>query len=301
MTTLPRNTILVGDALSELRKLPSNSVDCIVSSPPYFRLRNYGVEGQLGMEATVEDWVAGLRAVFTEAARVLKPTGSLWLNVGDSYSTHKDLGALPKGQLLGPERLLLGLNEDGWIVRNKVLWTKPNAMPTSVRDRLNTTHEYLFFCVRQPCYYFDLDAIREPHRTHRVVGQRTVPDLTNVIGPLAAKRDGLSRPRLNGIPGHPLGKNPGDAWSIATRSFRGAHFATFPEALVRRPIAATCPPGGIVLDPFFGTGTVAVVAEQLGRDWLGIELNPAFATMAYERISKARAPGTSRGQPRLAA
>jgi len=301
MTRHERNRILIGDATVQLRLLPPDSIDCVVTSPPYYGLRDYGMAGQLGLESNVGAWVDAMRSVFAEVARVLKPTGSFWLNLGDSFSTHPRFGAQAKGQLLAPERLLLGLVDDGWIVRNKVIWTKPNAMPTSVIDRLNTTHEYVYFLVRSRRYFFDLDAIREPHRTNRRIGQRRPPDLTKVIGPLAAKRDGLSRARLNGVPGHPLGKNPGDTWSIATRSFRGAHFATFPEALVRRPILATCPRGGVVLDPFFGTGTVGVVAEQLGRDWIGIELNPAYAAMAEERIARARAPVEPRGQLRQAA
>jgi len=299
--TFSRNVILVGDALHHLRQLPSASVDLAITSPPYFGLRDYGADGQYGLEPNVNAWVERMCLVFAEVARALKPTGSLWLNLGDSYSAHERFGAPPKCQVLAPERLLLALVGDGWILRNKVIWTKPNAIPTSVKDRFKTTHEYFYFLVRGPRYFFDLDAVREPHRTHRPTAERRPPNLSGVIGPLAAKRDGLSRARLNGIPGHLLGKNPGDTWSIATQSFRGAHFATFPEALVRRPILASCPRGGLVLDPFFGTGTIGVVAEQLGRDWIGIEINPAYAAMAEERLAKARAPDDPRRQLRQAA
>jgi DNA modification methylase len=310
MTNLPRNTILVGDALARLRELPPASVDCVITSPPYYQLRNYGVVGQIGLEDTVDAWVERLRAVCGEVARVLKPTGAFWLNLGDSYSRHTRYGALPKSFLLGPERLALALVRDGWIVRNKVIWAKTNPMPASVTDRLNATYEVVYFLVRSQRYYFDLDAIREPHRSARRRSARPAP-LTppTWTGPLAGRNDGLLRARAAGQPGHPLGKNPGDVWQLAAHAYRGAHFATFPEALVRRPLLATCPewvcircgapcrrePGcscragvvpGLVLDPFFGTGTVGVVAGQLGRDWLGIELSKTYVALAWDRLSQ---------------
>lgn len=328
MSGLPRNTILTGDALTRLRQLPSASVDCVVTSPPYYQLRDYGSPGQLGLEPTVTGWVSNLRAVLAEATRVLKPPGSLWLNLGDSFSRHTSYGAPPKSLLLAPERLLLALTSDGWLVRNKVVWVKPNAMPTSVRDRLSLTYEPVYFLVRSPRYFFDLDAIREPHRSGGAKAAR--PPLGQApawAGPLAGTQDGLRRARAKGMPGHPLGKNPGDVWSIATRGFRGAHFASFPEALVRRPLLATCPEQvctacgqpwlrrprtdrlgdlvrcgcdaptrpGVVLDPFFGTGTVGVVAQQLGRDWLGIELNPSYVLLAETRLGRKAPPRYQRG------
>jgi site-specific DNA-methyltransferase (adenine-specific) len=342
---LPRNDILVGDAATRLRELPPHSVDCVVSSPPYFNLRNYAIEGQLGLEPTVEAWVDGLRQVMSEVARVLKPTGSVWLNLGDSYSRHRKFGSPPKGLLLAPERLLLALATDGWIVRNKLVWSKPNPMPSSVGDRLNATWEPLFFLVRSPRYYFSLDAIRVPHTTGGARrGSAPIGKRAPWAGPLAGSQDGLRRARPAGQPGHVLGKNPGDVLRIATRGYRGAHFATFPEALVELPIAATCPEAicsrcqhpwrrqvtvrrtgptaptpreryvrtypqrwqtlrevgdlvpcgcgaptrpGLVLDPFFGTGTVGVVARRLGRDWLGIELNPDYVRLAEARLRPA--------------
>ena len=340
--TLPRNTLLVGDATERLGQLPESCVDCVVTSPPYFLLRDYGVDGQLGLEPTVEGWVRGLRGVMTEVARVLKSTGSLWLNLGDSYSRHSKYGAPPKSLLMAPERLALALVADGWILRNKVIWSKPNPMPSSVGDRLSCTWEVVYHFVRERSYFYDLDSIREPHRSRgatkagRVLGER--PEWA---GPLAGSQDGLRRAREAGTPGHVLGKNPGDVWTLSTHGFRGAHFATFPEALVRRPILATCPEAictrcgepwrrqvtvrrtaptapasrdpyvlgypmrwetqrvvgplvpcgcgapimpGIVLDPFFGTGTVGVVAQEYGRDWLGIELQPEYAELARERL-----------------
>lgn len=310
---VPRNRILTGDALVRLRQLPDACVDCVITSPPYYALRDYDADGQLGLEATVDDWVTALVAVFTEVHRVLKPTGAFWLNLGDSYSRHPRYGAPPKSLLLAPERLLLALACRGWVVRNKVVWAKPNPMPTSVTDRLATTHEVVYFLVRSPQYVFDLDAIREPHRSAPQMRKTRPASHGQHVGPLAARNEGLRQGRT-GLPGHPLGKNPGDCWTIAPHASRGPHPATFPEELVRRPLLATCPsrvcascgapwrpltavagpgPGcdcgaghlpGLALDPFAGTGTVAAVAQRYGRDWLGIELNAEYAQLARERL-----------------
>jgi site-specific DNA-methyltransferase (adenine-specific) len=321
-----RNAILIGDSLQRLQSLPTASVDCVVTSPPYFGLRDYGVTGQLGQEATVEDWVANLRAVCQELHRVLAPHGSLWLNLGDSYSTHPRFGAAAKSLLLAPERLARALLHDGWLLRNKVIWAKSNPLPSPARDRLTNAHEFVYFLTKQPSYFYDLDAIREPLRSTRApsAGSRT-PE--TALGHLAGGRDGLVAMARKGVSGHPLGKNPGDVWRIGSASYRGAHFATFPPELIRRPLLATCPPRvctvchspwrrstrrvvfkagqpqarpfvpcdchaptrpGLVLDPFFGTGTVAAVAQQYQRDWLGIELNPDYLPLARARIKGAK-------------
>lgn len=351
MNQLPRNTILCGDAAEQLATLPPASIDCVVTSPPYFQLRDYGMSRQLGFEPDIHGWVAGLEAIFTELARVLKPTGGLWLNLGDSFSRHRRYGAPPKSLLLAPERLLLALAETGWLVRNKVIWAKPNPMPSSVGDRLTLTYEVVYFLVRNQRYFFDLDAIRQPHRSSR--SRRSgadAPDRPGWLGPLAGSRRGLHQ-----TIGHELGKNPGDVWRIATHGYRGAHFATFPEALVRPPILATCPEvicirceqpwrrrvyarrigqvrsagprdrlvnrtggrwetirrvgglvpcgcaaptrPGVVLDPFFGTGTVGIVACELGRDWVGIELSPVYVRMAEDRLRLRQEPPRERGRP----
>lgn len=285
--------ILLGNASDRLRELPEESIDCIVTSPPYFRLRDYGVEGQLGLEGHVDEWVEELRAVARALHRVLKPTGTFWLNLGDTYSTHHRQGAPAKSLLAGPERLLLALVEDGWSVRNKIIWAKTNPMPSSVTDRLSTTHEYIYLLTKSPRYAFDLDAIREPHRS-RPPKRRPEPRPgkyaagTAALGPNSDGDDGLRALKARGMVGHPLGKNPGDVWLTATAHYKGAHFATYPESLVRRIIRAGCPSGGIVLDPFMGAGTTAVVAEAEGRHWLGIELNPDFIRQAEARIQRAR-------------
>ncbi len=327
MSAVPRNQILIGDATERLREIPDGSVDMVLTSPPYFRLRNYEVDGQLGLESHVEAWVAGLRTVATECARVLVPTGSLWLNLGDTYSTHAKQGAIRKSLLLGPERLALALARDGWTLRNKIVWAKTNPVPSSVRDRLSATHELIYLLVRQADYYFDLDSIRQPHTS--TVGKRPAVKERAVEvwrGPNGDDAAGLAALKARGLVGHPLGKNPGDVWPLASSSYRGAHHATFPVPLATRMVLAGCPEKrctacrspykraviralggtavrsalgptcgcvapaepGLVLDPFFGAGTTAVSAEVLGRDWLGIELNPDFAALATERIRTAR-------------
>ena len=321
-----RNRIVVGDAVQRLRQLPDHSVDMVLTSPPYFSLRNYQADGQLGQEATVTEWVDNLRAVAREVARVLTPTGTFWLNVADRYATHDREGAPRKSLLLGPSRLALALNSDGWLVRNQIIWAKTNPMPTSVRDRLAATHETIWLLTRQRSYFFDLDAIRVPH-TSRAVPQADAKESLppSWRGRQADNLRGLVALKVAGRPGHPLGKNPGDVWRLPTSNYRGGHYATFPIRLADRAIRAGCPearctncrapwqravrrlgatairealqPGcachaprepGLVLDPFMGAGTTAVAAQALGRDWLGIELNPDFAALARDRIAAAR-------------
>lgn len=335
MTTLPRNQVLVGDALQQLRTMPASTVDCVITSPPYFRQRDYGVAGQLGAETHVDDWVHGLLQVCRELGRVLKPQGALWLNLGDGYSRHVSEGSRRKSLLLGPQRAALALAADGWLLRNQVIWSKTNPMPSSVSDRLSCTHEVLYFLTRNTRYYFDLDAIRDTPKQSR---HSAAPQSSGVYPPRAAVpstgksarinlNGGLSKLRAAGRSAHPGGKNPGDVWRLPTASYRGAHFATFPVELLRRPLLSTCPalvcrscglawrrqpertPGpvvvasplepactchaeaqpGIVLDPFLGAGTVALAAEQHRRAWLGIELNPAFAQLTEDRLQAWRA------------
>jgi site-specific DNA-methyltransferase (adenine-specific) len=325
MKTLPRNVILAGDARTRLSELLAESVDCVITSPPYFHLRDYEVSGQLGQEHSVEEWVANLRAVFGELARVLKPHGSVWLNVSDGYSRHRSWGAPPKGLLAAPERILLALMADGWLCRNKIVWAKPSPMPQSATDRLSPTYEVVYFLVRQADYYFDLDAIRIPHRSIKRAGR---PQPREAGRTYVGGNSGLGALKAAGRVGHRNGKNPGDLWTIPSASYRGAHFATFPEALVERPLLASTPERictqcdrpwrrpvrvltlhtsegartirktgelsrcdcfapsrpGIVLDPFCGSGTVGAVAARHRRDWLGIELSPAYRRFAERRL-----------------
>jgi len=329
MNRLPRNQILVGDARHVLDTLPAESLDCVITSPPYFRLRNYQHGRQIGLENHVDDYVHELLLVARKLARVLKSSGAMWLNLGDTFSRTLAQGAPEKSLVLAPERLALELTNDGWILRNKVIWAKTNPMPTSVRDRLSCTHDVVYFFVRERRYFFDLDAIRMPY-TSRPSGRArkgsawSVP--ANWRGPSVGSHTGLDRLKAQGLVGHALGKNPGDVWPLATAGYHGAHHSVFPEKLVERPLLATCPEKvctscgkpwlrepfkrlghlavagelrascdchaaaqpGIVLDPFIGSGTIAAAATRLGRHWLGIELNPAFVSMADERLRQLR-------------
>lgn len=328
---VPRNQILTGDAATVLLSLPTASIDSIVTSPPYFRLRDYGHPDQLGLEGHVDAWVQDLREVHMECARILVPTGTLWLNLGDAYSTHRREGAARKSLLLGPERLALALAEDGWIIRNKVVWAKTNTIPSSVTDRFSTKHEVIYLLTRSQRYYFDLDSLRlshssRPPKPRRSTGPVARRDTTRPswLGPNSDGDSGLAAMHREGIIGHPLGKNPGDVWQLGVSQYRGAHFATYPEQLVerlvtagsplmrcsecrapwtrqlvrhgrkasRRPPRSSCQCGaraepGLVLDPFIGSGTTAISAAKLGRDWLGVELNPAFVELAQRRIAEA--------------
>ncbi|MGA8726016.1 MAG: site-specific DNA-methyltransferase [Acidimicrobiales bacterium] len=321
----PRNTVLVGDVRKRLAELVPDSVDCVVTSPPYFGLRNYQVDGQIGLEDSVTAWVDELVSVADGLAEALHPEGTFWLNLGDAYSRHLRFGSPPKSLLLGPERLALALTERGWVLRNKIVWAKRNPQPSSVTDRLSATWESVYLFVRSSQYWFDLDAVRVPHLSRPPRSPTKTDPPTSPppwAGPLAGTNSGLARLKAAGRPGHRLGKNPGDVWSHATAGSPGAHFAVFPESLIERPILAGCPERvceacgrgwrrrrsdrndqgviepqcscdapwrrGLVLDPFFGSGTVGVVTERLQRDWLGIELNPKFAQLARERIRSMR-------------
>ncbi len=269
-------SLLIGDCRDILKTVPDNHVDCVVTSPPYFGLRDYGNDRQMGLETNREEYVAGMVEVFREVRRVLKPAGTLWLNIADSYNAAGRKGhgatqglkqqtlrasalqkdwvrptdptAKPK-ELLGiPWRLALALSDDGWYLRQDIIWSKPNPMPESVKDRATKAHEYLFMFSKSERYYFDYDAFQEP------------------------ARNGVSR------------RNRRSVWELAAKPYKGGHFATFPAGLVLPAILAGSPKGGIILDPFGGSGTVAGVAEALGRDSLIIELNPEYSELVPDRI-----------------
>jgi len=304
--------------------MPADSADCIVTSPPYWAKRDYGVRGQYGHEPDPAAYVETLRLVFREARRVLARDGTCWLNVGDSYSTgssaatglHSYLGRNLAGRhtvgmgsknLLGlPWRAALALQDDGWIIRNAIVWHKPNAMPESVRDRVSCRYELIFLLVSSRAYWFDLDPIRVPRADLRRPAQRAETTRPRGFksdsrrprsgrppkyGPHAVEVLGAQR-YGNGRCGrtHPNGRNPGDVWAIPTRPFPGQHFAAFPIDIPTRCIQAGCKPGGTVLDPFCGTGTTGLAALALGRLFTGIELSPAFAALAAERLRHADQP-----------
>lgn len=288
-------TLWHGDSLTVLRDLPSGSVDCCVTSPPYFGLRDYGVDGQLGAEASPAEYVENLRAVFAEVRRVLADDGTLWLNLGDSYSTYAGnrgvsttgfsrndpMPAAPKGaglsgdrpakNLLGiPWRVAFALQDDGWILRNSIIWHKPNAMPESVMDRLSTRHENVFMLSKRARYWFDLDAVREPH-----VSEPGREGANCLRGQKAMRPVGPNSGNYS-----EGGRNPGDVWSIPTQPYPGAHFAVMPSTLAERCVLAGCKPGGTVLDPFSGSGTTGMAAAKHGRRYVGIDLNADYLDLS---------------------
>ena len=302
-------TLYQGDAADVLSQLEAGSVDCIVTSPPYFGLRDYGVDGQIGAEDTPAAFVERLVGVFREARRVLADDGTLWLNLGDSYVHKKASGTqgvtgqrasrtftasasggwagIPEKNLLGiPWRVAFALQDDGWVLRNDIIWHKPNPMPMSVKDRLNAAHEHVFLFSKSRRYWFDLDPIRdEPRMTADDITRASRTDhapnqyVTAATGNTRASR---SRPisEVMGSFDEVKGRNPGDVWTIATQPFPGAHFATFPPALPERCILAGCKPGGTVLDPFSGSGTTGFAAAKHGRRYIGIDLNPDYLELS---------------------
>lgn len=275
------NVIINGDARAALRSCPSELFDTIVTSPPYFGQRDYGVAGQIGAENSPQEYIDDLVLVLREARRCLRDDGTLWLNLGDKY---QDL------QLLGmPWRVALALVDDGWMLRSDVIWQKPNAMPSSVKTRPTCDHEYVFLLSKCKDYFYDADAIREPHVTFsehsKMRGGR------NHLGksgstPEKGKNGGnanLHNARWDQY-FHPLGRNKRTVWSVPLSKFREAHFAVFPERLIEPCVLAGSRRGGLVLDPFFGSGTTGVVARNNGRRFVGVELNAEYCEIAQRRL-----------------
>ena len=270
-----------GNATSVLQDFPSNSIDCIITSPPYFSQRNYSTSTQIGNESSPIEYVRNLRVVFSECKRILKDSGTLWLNIGDKYF---------RGHLLGlPWRTAFALQDDGWMLRSDIIWHKPNAMPSSVKSRPTVDHEYIFLFTKTLDYYYDVDAVREPHVTFtsesRMKGGRN--HFGKVNGTPETGKNGGDSNLHDGRwdqAFHPKGRNRRTVWSIPLSKFREAHFAVFPEKLVELCLLAGCPENGIVLDPFLGSGTTAVVAQKFGRHYLGIDNNSQFCEMARHRL-----------------
>ena len=304
--------IIPGDCIEGLRTLPDASVHCCVTSPPYWGLRDYGHNGQIGLESTPEAYVARMVEVFREVRRVLRDDGTCWVNLGDSYNgiggpgkqdggpigptaavaivgtKGRRIGGLKAKDLVGiPWRVAFALQADGWWLRQDIIWHKPNPMPESVRDRCTKAHEYVFLLTKSERYFYDADAVSEPAV---YAGKRVV---------LSDKS--LSRGQAKGAGVNPSGnalvdsvvvkdrRNKRSVWTVATRSYSGAHFATMPTTLVEPCILAGCPEGGTVLDPVAGSGTTLAVGAELGRSGIGCELNPEYIELAEQRIAKAKA------------
>ncbi|EMY4501217.1 site-specific DNA-methyltransferase [Salmonella enterica subsp. enterica] len=266
--------IIVGDAREVIQELDSNIFDCVVTSPPYWGLRDYGNGGQIGAEDNVNDYISDLVLLFREIRRTLKDDGTLWLNIGDSYTsggrTWRDKddknkgramtyrpptpeGLKPKDLIGVPWRLAFALQNDGWYLRTDIIWNKPNCQPESVRDRPTRSHEYIFLLSKGKKYYYDWESIKEP----------------------------AADPKMGK-------KNRRTVWNINTEPYPGSHFAVYPRAMARLCVLAGSRPGGKVLDPFFGSGTTGIVCQELDRECIGIELNDEYASLAKERLLRGR-------------
>jgi DNA modification methylase len=318
---LPINQILNGDALTHLKEIPKKSINMVMTSPPYWALRDYGVEGQLGLETNFEEYVKRLCDIFDEVKRVLRDDGTCWVNLGDTYSSQssysdkgrqgfekktdnmcklmakrfdkertgkqstrsgrgRNASAPEKSLCLIPMRFAIEMVNRGWVLRNVIIWHKPNAMPSSVKDRFTVDFEYLFFFSKKKKYYFETqyEAYTEP--MNRWGGDK-----------LKAKGDstwdegtGQTTYRNRNMRPNSQGRNKRTTWTINPKPFKEAHFAVYPEELCETPIKAGCPENGIILDPFFGSGTTGLVALKQGKKFIGIELNPSYIEIAKRRI-----------------
>ena len=311
--------IIEGDCIEGMRTLADGSVNCCVTSPPYFGLRDYGHKGQIGLEETPDDYVQKMVEVFREVRRVLRDDGTLWLNLGDSYAaarggTHQPAETLAGGKggrtddggrvnrdrhdgynptrnaraiglkhkdLIGiPWRVAFALQADGWYLRQDIIWHKPNPMPESVRDRCTKAHEYIFLLSKSERYYFESEAIKEPS----ITGDTRKPYGSDGAWQMDGRNkwdEGKGSQRVNA---DPTSRNRRSVWTVATRPYKGAHFATFPPDLIRPCILAGCPKDGTVLDPFGGSGTTAQVALEEGRKAVLCELNADYIALAHKRL-----------------
>lgn len=316
------NEIICGNSLSVLRGLADESVDCVITSPPYWGLRDYGVDGQLGLEPHFNEYISKLIAIFDEVKRVLKSEGTCWVNLGDTYSGNKEgkTDAKVSGYLKEtttrlhkkavirekclcqiPSRFAIAMTDRGWILRNRIIWNKPNAMPDSVNDRFTVDFEDIFFFVKSKKYYFeqqleksiwgdkDARAINGPSSG----GKAKSGNYAINKGGAFRKQDKINKPTYTGFNNRyqpVVMRNCRTVWVVSTKPYSGAHFATYPETLVEKMILPGCPKGGIILDPFFGAGTTGVVAKKLGRNYLGIELNKSYCEIARKRIEGVTVP-----------
>ena len=302
--TMELNIIHNTDCRSGLKTIPDNSIDCCVTSPPYYGLRDYGVKNQIGLEKTPEEYIAVMTGIFMEVYRVLTPDGTLWLNIGDSYggsyrgwgdnkrnskcqrfasyanipNAYTGNGIKPKDLIGIPWMLAFALRNAGWYLRQDIIWHKLNPMPESVQDRCTKSHEYIFLFSKSAKYYFDNEAILEPAKYD---GRK---DTFYKGGDKDMNRTAHERwaNKIDGLPA----RNKRDVWSVCTKSEKESHFAVFPDTLIADCIRAGCPENGIVLDPFMGSGTTAVVARKLNRNYIGFELNPDYVRIANRKLNR---------------
>ena len=309
--------IYQGNCIEVLKNFTDESIDCVVTSPPYWGLRDYETEEQLGLEETPEEFVANLVKLFSEVKRVLKKEGTVWLNLGDSYFSapagNKD--GIPKQNAYGgredaaksmfkasqvkgkkhntlkqkdlcgiPWRVAFALQADGWYLRQDIIWAKPNPMPESVQDRCTKAHEYIFLLTKSPKYFYDIDAIREPLAESSI--GRLNQDIKNQIGTTRANGGAKTNGNFKAVGDQNKGANKRSVWTITTKPYKEAHFATFPIELPTYCIKAGCPEDGVVLDPFFGSGTTGLAAQEQNRHWVGIELNEEYIEIAKKRTSQ---------------
>jgi DNA modification methylase len=322
------NQIIHGDSLEILKTLPDESVNCVVTSPPYWALRDYGVEGQLGLEPTFQEYITKLCDIFDEVKRVLKKDGTCWVNIGDTYGGTGDKGdwkdpkysngrngqtkalnksATQKSLCQIPSRFAIEMTNRGWILRNEIIWHKPNCMPSSVKDRFTVDFEKVFFFVKSKKYWFETQY--EPNDSaetrmygverDRILGYNSKANAMRQLKEIRRGEEKREQIKDNSIGKYfkntktdeeiiaraMLGRNKRAVWKIATKPFKEAHFATYPEKLIEPMIKAGCPVNGVVLDPFFGAGTTGLVARKLGRNYIGIELNQEYIKIANSRIN----------------
>ncbi|EMB37591.1 site-specific DNA-methyltransferase [Treponema denticola] len=321
------NNLLIGDCRNILPSLPDKLVQCVVTSPPYFRLRDYGIEGQIGLEDSVEDYVNSLVNVFREVKRILKDDGTLWLNLGDSYAGsgknrnakgidygikeeyedahHKGRrrgiikktplsGKLKPKDLIGvPWRAAFALQDDGWYLRQDIIWNKPNVMPESVKDRCTKSHEYIFLLSKHKKYYFDYKAIQEKSVSYKDIFKND-SKVSAIHSKYNLRRDDKRDVIKHSHPQKRLNRkdscyditkrNKRDVWTVNTKPYTEAHFAVFPPALIQPCILAGSREGDIILDPFFGSGTVAEVAALFNRNWIGIDINEEYVPLYKKRL-----------------
>lgn len=310
------NTIICADALDGLKVLEDESVDMCVTSPPYYGLRDYGTERQIGMEESPQEYVKNLTEIFMEVHRVLKPTGTLWLNIGDSYAgsgkgpmslavagngKNKTLyeknkrvqevpktwaGIKPKDMIGIPWMLAFSLRENGWYLRSDIIWKKRNCLPESVKDRPTKCYEHIFLLSKEKKYYYDYKAIQEPLMdVSKARYKRGRSANSKYVG-----QQGITQVRENFSDFDQEFRRKRDVWEVSTNTYKmDEHFAMYPEKLIEPCILAGCPKGGIVLDPFFGSGTTGAVSKRLGRQYVGIEINPKYCEKAGQRIAQVKA------------